>query len=67
MTARPVKTKLAVIAATLLALTSCSGNITKGDGGQSVMSEQTYTLNDGRQVICIVGVGRLSCDWEHAK
>jgi hypothetical protein len=61
--------KPVVIASTafiLLALTSC-GDITKEDGSKSVMSDETYTLSDGRQVTCMVGTGRLSCDWDNAR
>jgi uncharacterized protein YceK len=49
-----------------LALTGC-GNLTTDDGSQSVNSETSYKLKDGRTVICIYGRARLSCDWESAR
>jgi len=62
-----MKKRIALLAALLLTLAGCSGDITTGDGTSSTMSDEVYTLNDGRQVTCIYGRARLSCDWENAK
>lgn len=61
--------KIAVLAAAIaITLTGCgNGNLTTEDGTQSVNSETSYKLKDGRTVICIYGRYRLSCDWEHAR
>lgn len=59
------KTIAVMVAALALTLTGC-GNLTTEDGSQSVNSETSYKLKDGRTVICIYGRYRLSCDWESA-
>lgn len=61
------KASIALAAVLMLGLTGCSGNLTKEDGTQSVNSETSYKLKDGRTVVCIYGHYRLSCDWEHAR
>ncbi|NWL32958.1 hypothetical protein [Paenarthrobacter nitroguajacolicus] len=61
------KALAAIFAVVALTLAGCGGNIQTGSGEQSINSDETYRLKDGRSVTCIVGPGRLSCDWSNAK
>lgn len=65
-----MKTKLAtasLIIVAALTLTGCNGTLNTDEGERSVNSETSYELKDGRNVTCIYGPSRLSCDWENAR